>query len=227
MPAAAGSDQKQSGAIVLSRAGALQGLGRSGLRRLPCLSVTAARGSSRHPADHRRQMPRSLCPYGRRMPVGCSARHCDEWSGREDFEPPAPASRRQCSTRLSYSPTDARGLRENPGRRGRASIGRGQGECKRAARCAWICWQHRRPRQRDQRTRQRQRDAQRERRDAAASRAAASVVAGPATSFSIRRAIETIAIAAGDEGEADQHDQYDLERAALRRRSRRPRWWRG
>jgi hypothetical protein len=27
--------------------------------------------------------------------------------GERGFEPPAPASRRQCSTRLSYSPTDA------------------------------------------------------------------------------------------------------------------------
>ena len=27
--------------------------------------------------------------------------------GERGFEPPAPASRRQCSTRLSYSPTDS------------------------------------------------------------------------------------------------------------------------
>lgn len=27
--------------------------------------------------------------------------------GERGFEPPAPASRRQCSTRLSYSPTGA------------------------------------------------------------------------------------------------------------------------
>src|SRR5215218_3674765 len=30
--------------------------------------------------------------------------------GERGFEPPAPASRRQCSTRLSYSPTEIRSL---------------------------------------------------------------------------------------------------------------------
>ena len=34
--------------------------------------------------------------------------------GERGFEPPAPASRRQCSTRLSYSPTDTRGPRSRP-----------------------------------------------------------------------------------------------------------------
>ena len=67
----------------------------------------AARGSSRHPADHRRTkaMPRTRSDA---MMVG-----------ERGFEPPAPASRRQCSTRLSYSPTDARGPRERAGGAGR------------------------------------------------------------------------------------------------------------
>ena len=30
----------------------------------------------------------------------------DKMVGERGFEPPAPASRRQCSTRLSYSPTE-------------------------------------------------------------------------------------------------------------------------
>src|SRR3546814_422014 len=38
--------------------------------------------------------------------------------GERGFEPPAPASRRQCSTRLSYSPTGASG-RSQPGDRWR------------------------------------------------------------------------------------------------------------
>ena len=33
--------------------------------------------------------------------------------GVRGFEPPAPASRRQCSTRLSYTPTVARGLQRS------------------------------------------------------------------------------------------------------------------
>ena len=33
----------------------------------------------------------------------------DKMVGERGFEPPAPASRRQCSTRLSYSPTGAAG----------------------------------------------------------------------------------------------------------------------
>ena len=35
--------------------------------------------------------------------------------GERGFEPPAPASRRQCSTRLSYSPTDAGDSRPKTG----------------------------------------------------------------------------------------------------------------
>ncbi len=35
--------------------------------------------------------------------------------GERGFEPPAPASRRQCSTRLSYSPTDPRRYRRGQG----------------------------------------------------------------------------------------------------------------
>ena len=57
---------------------------------------------------------------------GCAARGAAHllMVGERGFEPPAPASRRQCSTRLSYSPTDTRGPMR--GRRGRASIGRGR-----------------------------------------------------------------------------------------------------
>src|SRR5687768_6530400 len=41
--------------------------------------------------------------------------------GERGFEPPAPASRRQCSTRLSYSPTD----RARPPENRRAAAGQG------------------------------------------------------------------------------------------------------
>jgi hypothetical protein len=34
------------------------------------------------------------------------AKMAEKLVGERGFEPPAPASRRQCSTRLSYSPTD-------------------------------------------------------------------------------------------------------------------------
>ena len=38
----------------------------------------------------------------------CRAAAAKEMVGERGFEPPAPASRRQCSTRLSYSPTESR-----------------------------------------------------------------------------------------------------------------------
>src|SRR5206468_11438699 len=40
-----------------------------------------------------------------------------ELVGERGFEPPAPASRRQCSTRLSYSPTGTRFRRDEGSRR--------------------------------------------------------------------------------------------------------------
>ena len=42
--------------------------------------------------------------------------------GVSGFEPPAPASRRQCSTRLSYTPTFGRDRRRRGAARGSASI---------------------------------------------------------------------------------------------------------
>src|SRR3546814_13094256 len=52
--------------------------------------------------------------------------------GKRGFEPPAPASRRQCSTRLSYSPTESA---RHPGRgerlAGGAPIPRSRRACKR------------------------------------------------------------------------------------------------
>src|SRR3546814_9010835 len=52
--------------------------------------------------------------------------------GKRGFEPPAPASRRQCSTRLSYSPTESA---RHPGRgerlAGGAPISRSRRACKR------------------------------------------------------------------------------------------------
>ncbi len=44
--------------------------------------------------------------YGRRRAHGISLLLSRNLVGERGFEPPAPASRRQCSTGLSYSPTD-------------------------------------------------------------------------------------------------------------------------
>src|SRR5688572_3324855 len=56
--------------------------------------------------------------------------------GERGFEPPAPASRRQCSTRLSYSPTDTRGPRKPvPGPAGRGVYRHGVRRVQAAGRC--------------------------------------------------------------------------------------------
>ena len=55
----------------------------------------------------------------------------DKMVGERGFEPPAPASRRQCSTRLSYSPTGASGSKANR-ETGDGPIRRARGERKRA-----------------------------------------------------------------------------------------------
>src|SRR5207248_8422823 len=60
-------------------------------------------------SQERRKLNNRSCPVASEIVSG----HARRWGMRlmvveRGFEPPAPASRRQCSTRLSYSPTGTR-----------------------------------------------------------------------------------------------------------------------
>ena len=150
--------------------------------------------------------------------------------GERGFEPPAPASRRQCSTRLSYSPTEAGpAARKRTGTGSRGSIGTGSEQFKRRSPAAAIyfvgrcgsgaaasgCGDLEADRKPDEEQGRSDRDGERGRRGAAAAAKAGERLlplkpgrAGDEP-FAMT-AIDFVAIGASDEGEADADQQGRL-----------------